>query len=298
MMDYRHLRYFAEVAERKSFSRAADEFDISQSAISRMVKALETELGVTLLTRNSKNVELTAAGVIFLNYTKRCLFMFEHLKTDFENEYNLKQDTIEIGLPPLTDAHVFGKLLGEFKKEYPQIEIKLYEHGSKSIEHAVQEGAADVGIICTIPNQDFESFFLSRDEMCVAMSAACPLAEKNEVPLKALAEYPLVLYRHDFNLHDEILAACEKVGFTPKIVFETSQCELMLQTVSSGLGVAILPSRLIVGQDGSGVVMRPLVEPEMTHRLYAIWKKDRHLPRAAKLWIEFTKDHLELPDED
>ncbi len=298
MMDYRHLRYFAEVAAQKSFSRAADVFDISQSAISRMVKALETELGVTLLVRNAKTVELTAAGVIFLNYTKRCLFMFDHLKTDFENEYNLKQDTIEIGLPPLTDAHVFGKLLGEFKKEYPQIEIKLYEHGSKSIEHAVQEGAVDVGIICTIPNQAFQSFFLSRDDMCVAMSPACPLAGMDAVPLKLLAEYPLVLYRHDFNLHDEILAACEKVGFAPKVVFETSQCELMLQTVGSGLGVAILPSRLIAGQKETDVVMRPLIEPDMTHRLYVIWKKGRHLPRAAKLWIDFTKDHLELPDAD
>lgn len=93
-MDYRHLKYFMEVAEQRSFSKAARNLHISQSAISRMIKALEEEMGVTLFLRNAKTVEITAPGNIFLNYAKRCLFIFEHLKSDFENELNLRQDTI------------------------------------------------------------------------------------------------------------------------------------------------------------------------------------------------------------
>ena len=207
----------------------------------------------------------------------------------------MKQDTIQIGLPPITDAHVFAKLLGEFKRTYPQIAIKLYEYGSKVIESSVQEGVIDVGIICTIPNKDFESFFLSDDEMCVVMPRGYPLEERKEVPLKLLADYPLVLYRDDFNLHDDILMNCQKIGFTPKLVFETSQRELMLQTVSSGLGVAVLPSRLCPeDSEESNMVVRPLTEPKMIHHLYAIWKKGRYMSRASRLWIEFTKEHLGL----
>ena len=93
-MDYRHLKYFMEVAEEKSFSKAARNLHISQSAISRMIKSLEDELGIILFIRNAKTVEITAPGSIFLNYAKRCLFAFEHLKSDFENEFNLKKDTI------------------------------------------------------------------------------------------------------------------------------------------------------------------------------------------------------------
>lgn len=298
-MDYRHLKYFMEVAQQKSFSKAARNLHISQSAISRMIKSLEEELGVTLFIRNAKTVEITAPGTIFYNYAKRCLFVFEHLKSDFENEFKLKQDTIEIGLPPITDAHVFAKLLGEFKRTYPQIAIKLYEHGSKVIESSVQEGIIDVGIICTIPNKDFESFFLSEDEMCVVMPKGYPLEENKEVPMKLLADYPLVLYRDDFNLHDDILTNCKKIGFSPRVVFETSQRELMLQTVASGLGVAILPSRLCPrNSETSRVVTRVMTEPLMTHHLYAIWKKGRFLSRAARLWIEFTKDHLALLNEN
>ena len=298
-MDCRHLKYFMEVAQQKSFSKAARNLHISQSAISRMIKSLEEELGVTLFIRNAKTVEITAPGTIFYNYAKRCLFVFEHLKSDFENEFKLKQDTIEIGLPPITDAHVFAKLLGEFKRTYPQIAIKLYEHGSKVIESSVQEGIIDVGIICTIPNKDFESFFLSEDEMCVVMPKGYPLEENKEVPMKLLADYPLVLYRDDFNLHDDILTNCKKIGFSPRVVFETSQRELMLQTVASGLGVAILPSRLCPrNSETSRVVTRVMTEPRMTHHLYAIWKKGRFLSRAARLWIEFTKDHLALLNEN
>ena len=74
-----------------------------------------------------------------------------------------------------------------------------------------------------------------------------------------------------------------------------SQRELMLQTVASGLGVAILPSRLCpANSEESKVVTRVMTEPRMTHHLYAIWKKGRYLSRAARLWIEFTKDHLTL----
>ena len=86
-MDFHHLKYFVEVADQKSFSKAARNLHISQSAISRTIKALEDELGVVLFMRNAKSVELTDGGTIFLTHAKRVVFMFEHLKTDFETSF-------------------------------------------------------------------------------------------------------------------------------------------------------------------------------------------------------------------
>lgn len=119
-MDFHHLKYFVEVANQKSFSKAARNLHISQSAISRTIKSLEDELGVILFVRNAKAVDLTDGGTIFLTHAKRVVFMFEHLKMDFENEFKLDQGSVLIGLPPITDAPIFAQLLGAFKQEYPQ----------------------------------------------------------------------------------------------------------------------------------------------------------------------------------
>ena len=198
-MDFHHLKYFVEVADQKSFSKAARNLHISQSAISRTIKALEDELGVVLFMRNAKSVELTDGGTIFLTHAKRVVFMFEHLKTDFENEFRLEQGSIRIGIPPITDAPIFAQLLGEFKKVYPQIELELYEQGSKKVEISVQEGLIDIGIICTKPNpKEFESFYLTSDPLSVIIPKGNPLAKEKEIRLEMLSEeaFVSVSYTH------------------------------------------------------------------------------------------------------
>ena len=114
-------------------SKAARNLHISQSAISRTIKALEDELGVVLFMRNAKSVELTDGGTIFLTHAKRVVFMFEHLKTDFENEFRLEQGSIRIGIPPITDAPIFAQLLGEFKKVYPDVYKRQIHNTSDDI---------------------------------------------------------------------------------------------------------------------------------------------------------------------
>ncbi len=296
-MDFHHLKYFTEVAYRKSFSKAARHLHISQSAISRTIKALEEELGVQLFLRNAKSVELTDAGTIFLNHAKRSVYVFEHIKTDFENEFKLEQGSIHIGLPPITDSPVFARLLGAFKKLYPQIDLELYEYGSKKVEIAVQEGLTDLGIICTEPKGNYGSFFLLEDPVCVLLPKHHPLVAQKTLALADLRNENFVLYRDDFNLHDEIIYQCKQAGFYPKVVFETAQRDLMVQTVNAELGIALLPSRLCPPSDSNSplvpqVAVRPLTGTPIVHKLYVIWRKGHYLSHAAKLWLDFAENQL------
>ena len=114
-----------------------------------------------------------------------------------------------------------------------------------------------------------------------------------------MANEPLVLYRDDFNLHDEIITNCKKIGFQPKIVFETSQRDLMIQTAVANLGIALLPSRLCPTKETAprvyeSVVVRPLVEPKILHVLYVIWKRGHYLSHAAQLWLDFVKNRIRI----
>lgn len=292
-MDVQHLKYFIEVACQKSFSKAGVTTHVSQSAISKMVKDLEMQLGVTLLNRNSKSVELTDAGVIFLAQAQQVVSLFDNLTIQFENEYKLEKGKILIGLPPITEATTFAQLLGEFKKKYTKIDLVLYEHGSKNIASKIQDGTLDIGIICHTPDREiYEAFSLTNDPLYVIVHNDNPLSQLAEVTMQALTTESFVLYQDDFSLHDKIIAECKLAGFEPKIVFETSQRELMIQTVSANLGIAFLPSKLCSELNSELIRAVPLVRPQIWLQMSVIWKKGRYLSHAAQLWLDFAKAYL------
>ena len=115
--------------------------------------------------------------------------------------------------------------------------------------------------------------------------------------LSDLRNESFVLYRDDFNLHDEIIYQCKQAGFYPKVVFETAQRDLMIQTVNAELGVALLPSRLCPPMDSQHplapqIAVRPLSQTPIVHRLYVIWRKGHYLSHAAKLWLEFAETQI------
>lgn len=292
-MDIKHLEYFVEVARQKSFSKAAGITHVSQSAISKMIKDLEAELGTALFNRTSKYVQLTDAGIIFLNQAQQIVVMFNNLTTEFENEIKMEKGKIFIGLPPITGSTIFAELLGEFKKKYPQIDISLSEHGSKKVTLAIQDGTLDIGIICTLPaNEYFESLPFSNDPLLVIVSPQNPISQLPTIELASLSNESFVLYSEDFSLHDEIINQCKTAGFQPNIIFETSQRELMTQIVAANLGIAFLPSAVCKELDSSRILSVPLTKPQIIHRMSIIWKKGRFLSHAARLWLQFAKNYF------
>lgn len=289
-IDIRHLEYFVEVARQKSFSKAAIISHVSQSAISKMIKDLETELGTSLLNRTSKYVQLTDTGIIFLEQAQQIVVMFHNLTTEFENRVEMEKGKISIGILPITGSTLFAELLGEFKKKYPQIEISLSEYGSKKVALAIQDGTLDTGIICTVPNNHyFDSLSFSTDLIWVIVSSQNPISQLPSIELASLASESFVLYSKDFSLHDEIINQCRNVGFSPNVIFETSQRELMTQMVAANLGIAFLPSAVCKELDTKRIVSIPLTCPQIIHNMSIIWKRGRSMSHAARLWLQFIE---------
>lgn len=292
-MDIRHLKYFMEVARQKSFTRAAETLHVSQSAISKMIKDLEQELGIHLFNRSSRFIRLTDTGETFLRHAQEVVALFDNLIREVESASLSDRGRITIGLPPITGSTRFAQLLGEFKKKFPQIDIALFEYGSKTIEAGVQDGSIDIGVICNAPDMGaYHAFTLSNDPLRVIASPDNPLSMLSEVALSALRDEQFVMYREDFSLYHKIVNGCVAAGFQPRIIFETSQRELMTQLVSTNLGVAILPSRTCAELDPASIATIPLSQPHLHHQMTIVWKKGRHLNRAAHLWIEFAREFL------
>ncbi len=289
-MEIRHLEYFMEVARQKSFSKAADAIHISQPSISKAIKDLEGQLGVALFYRNTKHVELTDAGENILGQAQQIVSSFQNITAQLDSLTRLQTGKIHIGLPPITGVTSFSHLLGAFKKEYPEINIHLFEFGSKKIEQAIQDELLDIGI-CTPPENRalYERLYFIQDPLYVIMHPSSKLAQYESIDYKQLRGEHFILYDTDFRLHDMIIDRCKQAGFTPNIVFETSQLELMTQMVAADFGIALLPSKICKGLDAKAIISKPFVDPPLCLQLEILWKKNRYLSHATREFLTFAE---------
>ncbi|MFD2703376.1 cidABC operon transcriptional activator CidR [Paenibacillus shunpengii] len=291
-MDIRHLQYFLEVARQHSFTKAAQVLFITQPTISKTVKSLEDELGVTLLDRYGKNVKLTDAGEVFARQAQEIVTSFHNLSSELDDLMNLKKGHIRIGLPPMIGASFFPKVIGAFYKQYPNITIELFEDGGKKVENDILSGALDVGVTVLPADEDlFDSYIFVDESLKVVLHPTHPLAEQDEIQLAELSEDGFILFREDFSLHDRIIGACQKAGYQPRIIYESAQWDLISNMVAAGLGVALLPETICRELRQEEVRILKLKE-RIPWDLGMVWRKDRYQSFAVREWIAFSEKML------
>lgn len=244
-MDIKHLQYFIEVANFNSFTRAADHLFITQPTISKMIKNLETELGVELFDRSRKQLILTDAGRVVLDQAKLIDKAFNNLETEMDNLLGLKKGHIRIGLPPIIDASFFPRILSRFHQDYPNITFQLVEDGSKKIEESVQNDLIDIGVIVLPTNNAlFHHFAFLEEDINLIVHPSHPHACGEEIDLADLENESFILFNKDYVLRDLIISSCNEAGFSPHIVTESSRWDFIEEMVYCKLGVALLPESL------------------------------------------------------
>ncbi|HWR06446.1 LysR family transcriptional regulator [Sporomusa sp.] len=289
-MDIRNLEYFIEVARHKSFSKAAEAIHISQPGISKAIKELEAQWGVVLFYRNAKNIELTDSGEVILEQAQQIVSAFYNITVQLDGLAKMQVGKLYIGVPPITAVTALSRLLSAFRNEYPKIQVHLYEFGPKKIEAAIQEGQLDIGIF-TPAEQDeqYEKLWLERDPHDIIMQPKHRLAQEEVVDYKQLSNEQFIIYNNEYRLHDLIISRCQQAGFTPKIVLETSQRDLITQMVADDLGIALLPRKLCKSLDARMLISRPLVDPQLYLKLAFVWKKARYLSHAVRQFLDFVR---------
>ncbi|MBB3130774.1 DNA-binding transcriptional LysR family regulator [Paenibacillus rhizosphaerae] len=292
-MDIRQLQYFMEVARLQSFTKAAESLYITQPSISKTIRNIEEELGVTLFDRSGKKVVLTDAGRIIYEQAQPIVKSFQSLSSELGDLKNLKKGHIRLGLPPMVGSSFFPEVIGQFHQKYPQVTMQIFEDGAKKVEVDVESGLLDIGVV-VLPTDDslFHSFSFVRENLMLLVHPSHRLAHRECVPLADLAEENFVLFREDFALHDRIITECVRVGFQPHIVYESSQWDLISGMVAANLGIALLPETICREIDRERIRIMPLVEPVIPWQLGMIWRRDRYQSYAAREWIAFTQGKL------
>lgn len=292
-MDIRHLQYFMEVARLQSFTKAAESLYITQPTISKTIRNIEDELGVTLFDRSNKRIELTDAGRIIYEQAQPIVKSFQSLSAELGDLKNLQKGHIRLGLPPMVGSSFFPEVIGQFHKKYPQVTMQVFEDGAKKVEKDVESGLLDVGVaVLPIDEDQFHSFSFVREKLMLLVHPSHHLSGRGAVPLAELAGESFVLFREDFALHDRIITECVRVGYQPRIVYESSQWDLISGMVAANLGIALLPETICREVDQERIRIIPLINPSIPWQLGMIWRKDRYLSFAAREWISFAKSIL------
>jgi DNA-binding transcriptional LysR family regulator len=274
-MELRHLRYFVTLAEELHFGRAARRLHLSQPPLSMQIKALEQELGTTLLLRTQRRVELTAAGAAFLKEARDILARVATAAEAARRAARGETGELEVGFVSIADYNILPPALREFRQRSPGIRLTLREATTDVQLRELVEERMDVGFLLTpIAEERLQVLPLLRERLVAALPERHPAtAGSGPVSLKRLAESPFILFpRHMApRLHDTITGFCSAAGFAPRVEQEAVQMQTIVSLVSAGLGIALIPESLRhLGR--TGVVYRRLRERSPLTEIALAWR--------------------------
>src|SRR3954453_15892050 len=198
-MELRHLRYFVAVAEELHFGRAARRLQLAQPPLSRQIQGLEQELGVRLLERTKRHVELTPAGKVFLEHARKLLTEADHAVAAARRAARGEIGRLAIGFVGAATYSALPELLRVFHTRFPDVELVLYEMTSAHQHDALREGRIEVGFVRpAIPDDTLARRVARGEPLVAALPAGHRLARRDEpIPLSDLAGEPFILFPRD-----------------------------------------------------------------------------------------------------
>lgn len=276
-MDLREIKLFIDVADHMSFTKAAEHSYVSQPSLSKIVKKLEEELQVELFDRSTRHLRLTDAGKIVYQQGRKALAPLNELNILLDELRNLDTGEIKIGIPPLIGTLFFPDIARKFHAKYPKVKLHLVELGAKRIATIVEDSQIDLGIIVLPADEEkFNVYPFITDEFVLFIYEEHPLSDRKSVSLRELKEEKFIIFSEDFTLHDYVIKACNDAGFEPTVSYESSQWDLIVELVSSKMGIALLPQSIFYMQNHSNIKMIPIKEPTLLWKLGIITKKDAY----------------------
>ena len=286
-MELRHIRYFLALADEGNFTRAAAKLGIGQPPLSQQIRDLENEVGAALFHRVPHGAELTAAGEAFQVEAKLAVDAAEKAKLAAQRANRGEIGRLSLGF---TASSAFNTIvtstIREFRNRWPQVRLSLTEMNTNALTERLTRGEIDAAFIR--PGlEDPRNVRLKRfddEPMLIALPVHHPLAEKDRVPVAALAHEPFILFPRmvGLSLYDDIAAACRDAGFELLVTQEAPQIPSVVNLVAANLGVSIVPAS-IAQIKLDGVTYRPIDGPPLVARLGLAVLKAQRSPVAANL---------------
>ena len=242
-MDLRSLKYFTVVAQELNITRAAEKLNMSQPPLSNQLKALEEELGVTLLIRGKRHLQLTEAGNLLLRRANQILELADKTRQELADLKDGLSGTISIGIVEGRAPFLVSRWISGFREEFPRIQYSLWNGSSDDVLDRLYRGLVDIAVIAApYDTEHLEGFQVGREPWVAIIPAGHPLAkvEGKQISLSSLAGEPLIVPSRKSRV-DAIRKWFREIGEEPNIICEMSNYLDAVALSERGVGISIFP---------------------------------------------------------
>jgi DNA-binding transcriptional LysR family regulator len=285
------LKVFCDVVETRSFSAAASQNFVTQSAVSQQVRMLEDRWGRRLLERTRGNVQLTPAGEILYQASKDIVQRFQEMEAQLQAASNVVGGTVRVATVHSIGLYELSASLKRYLKAFPQVQLHLeYSRSSKIYEDAVR-GNIDLGIVA-FPNRrpGITVIPFRQDRLVLVVPPGHALARQRSVAVRKLSGEPLVGYERDIPTRKETDRFLRRHGAEVRYVMELDNVETIKRVVEIGHGIAILPEAAIRPEaKQKTLVVVQLADETLLRPLGIIHRQGKHFSPAAEKFIEFLR---------
>jgi LysR family nitrogen assimilation transcriptional regulator len=292
-MNLKQLEYFVQVAELGSFSKAASVLEVAQPALSRQVRALESELKQQLFVRNGRGVALTDAGKRLFDHSVAVLQRVAHAREDLGASRDAPVGRVTIGLPPSIARQLTLPLIDRFRKELPAARLAVVEGLSTHVVEWVTTGRIDVGMVYNPEAQAGIEIVPVLQEALALVSFAPKGKRRITAPLSMaeLSRYPLIVPERVHAMRRLLETQAALAGVKLDIAWEVSSVPSIIDLVCAGYGHAVLtPSGVAASRRAAELAIRPLTEPTPTSVLCLVTSAHKRPTPLAQSTMKMASD--------
>jgi DNA-binding transcriptional LysR family regulator len=298
-VELRHLRYFVAVAEELHFGRAAQRVVIAQPPLSQQVQALERALGARLLDRSRRKVQLTDAGRLLLDESRRLLADVDRALAAVRRAARGETGALTVAFAASVMFLSLPGIIRAFRERYPDVALELRELPTAPQLTRLASGEIDLGFVREpVPTPGLVYETVMREPLHIALSRRHPLASRARLPLRLLADEPFVLFPAEVapGLHAQVMALCASAGFVPRVVQVSRELYTTVSLVEAGVGVTIVPAS-IEQMGWTGVAYRPIPGAAgVTHIAMARREGAEEMKPALKAFAEVVRRYARQDD--
>lgn len=292
-MELRHLRYFVAVAEELNFTKAAQRMCTVQPSLSQQIKDLEQEVGVQLLQRSNRKVELTEEGKAFLKEARLSLEHAEKAILDARQVAHLTKEQLNIGFVPVAEMKVFPYIMPNIRAQFPELKIHFHSLTDADQLKSLHKGEIDIAFTRYVEDApDIESVQVFTEPLALIMPKDCPEAALRHISIKSFNQQEFIV--SDEHSSPELFRIIQEFFKQSKlnvnVVQYSTNILLNVNLVGMGVGWSLVPS-YVIPLLGDKIVVKSTIEPLPMIGLYASYRKDKK-NEAIELILKVLKEQF------